>query len=83
MAFLVKHKKTIVMLLALVFVFSMSALVFADDGTDVAAALGDSMGTLKDDALSAIATVAPYGIAIMGAFLVWRYGVRFFKSISG
>ena len=72
------------MILALVFILSMSALVFAEDGgTDVAAALGDSMGTLKDDALSAIATVAPYGIAIMGAFLVWKYGVRFFKSISG
>ncbi len=82
MTFLGKHKKTIVTLLALVFVFSMSVLVFAE-GTDVAAALGDSMATLKDDALSAIATVAPYGIAIMGAFLVWRYGIRFFKSISG
>ena len=70
------------MILALVFVLSMSALVFAE-GTDVAASIGESMGTLKDDALSTIATVAPHGVAIMGVFLVWRYGMRFFKSISG
>ncbi len=78
-----KHKKMIIMVLALVFVFALSAFVFAE-GTeiDVTAALGDSLGGVKDDALNAIVTVAPFGIAIMGAFLVWRYGIRFFKSLS-
>lgn len=79
-----KHKKTVIMILALVFVFALSAFVFAE-GTgpiDVTEALGESLGGVKDDALNAIVTVAPFGIAIMGAFLVWRYGIRFFKSLS-
>ncbi len=38
---------------------------------------------IKSDALSAIATAAPYGIAIMGAFLTWKYGINFFKTIAG
>lgn len=82
-----KHKKMIIMVLALVFVFALSAFVFADGGDagteiDVTAALGDSLGGVKDDALNAIVTVAPFGIAIMGAFLVWKYGINFFRTLS-
>ena len=78
-----KHKKMIIMVLALVFVFALSAFVFAE-GTeiDVTAALGDSLGGVKDDALNAIVTVAPFGVAIMGAFLVWKYGINFFRTLS-
>jgi len=42
------------------------------------------------DALQGIATsitdvlgaIAPLAIGVVGVFLVWRYGMRFFKSIS-
>lgn len=45
-------------------------------------AMKTALESVQADVLTAIATVAPVGIAIMGAFLVWRYGLRFFKSIS-
>lgn len=45
-------------------------------------ALTTALTTVKTDALSALAAVAPLAIAIMGAFLVWKYGVRFFKGVS-
>lgn len=53
-----------------------------DASSSVTASMGPAMEGIKTDALGAIATVAPYGIAIMGAFLVWKYGIRFFKSIA-
>lgn len=29
-----------------------------------------------------ITSIAPIGLGIAGVFLVWRYGMRFFKSVS-
>lgn len=49
---------------------------------DVITAMTTALNAIKTDALSAIAAVAPIAISIMGAFLVWRYGTRFFKSLS-
>lgn len=48
----------------------------------VETAITTALDGIKSDALSTIAAVAPIGIAIAGAFLVWRYGMKFFKSIS-
>lgn len=59
---------------------STCVATFAEDTTTTA--MGTAMGTVKSDAISAIGTVAPYGIAIMGSFLVWRLGVKFFKSLA-
>lgn len=55
--------------------------VFLTTG-DVSTAIVTALEAIKTDALATIAAVAPVGIAIAGAFLVWRYGMRFFKSIS-
>lgn len=41
-----------------------------------------ALTTVKTDALSVLGAVAPVAIAIFGAFLVWRYGIKFFKGIS-
>jgi hypothetical protein len=46
-------------------------------------AMVTALTAIKTDSLGAIADVAPIAIAIMGAFLVWKYGVKFFKSIAG
>ncbi len=46
------------------------------------AAVTAALEVVKTDALGVISSVAPIAISIMGAFLVWRYGVRFFKSLS-
>jgi hypothetical protein len=48
----------------------------APEGMDTA------LTSVKDDALAALAVVAPVGIAILGAFLVWKYGIRFFKGLA-
>ena len=49
---------------------------------DTTAAMKTALAGVQTDALTAIATAAPYGIAIMGAFLTWKYGLKFFKSIA-
>ena len=46
-------------------------------------ALTTALTTVKTDALSALAAVAPLAIGITGAFLVWKYGIKFFKKIAG
>lgn len=46
-------------------------------------AMTTALTTVKTDALSALAAVAPLAIAIVGAFLVWKYGISFFKGVAG
>jgi len=50
--------------------------------TGVSGSMEAALNAVKADALDVIATVAPIGISIAGAFLVWRYGMKFFKAIS-
>lgn len=45
-------------------------------------AITTALSTIATDAISTIGEVAPIAISIMGVFLVWRYGLRFFKSVS-
>lgn len=50
--------------------------------TEGITAMTTALTTVKGDALDALAAVAPIAIGIMGAFLVWRYGIKFFKSLA-
>lgn len=77
-----RGKKIVTLILSLVVVFSLAAVSFAEGVGDVSDGIGDALETVQGDVLNVIKTVAPYGIAIMGAFLVWRYGLKFFNSIS-
>lgn len=45
-------------------------------------AMTTALNAVKTDSLAALAAVAPIAIGIMGAFLVWRYGAKFFKSLA-
>jgi hypothetical protein len=45
-------------------------------------AMKTALQGVQTDAIATLGDVAPYGIAIMGAFLVWRYGIKFFKGLS-
>lgn len=77
-------KKSKIYVGALVAIMSIVATMiscFAAD-SEVVTAMGTALAPVKTDSLGALATVAPYGIAIMGAFLVWKYGIRFFKSLA-
>jgi hypothetical protein len=72
--------KMFVTSLCMAIVLSVSVGVFADDGTTTA--MTTALTSVKTDSLAALAVVAPIAIAIMGAFLVWRYGIKFFKSLA-
>jgi hypothetical protein len=45
-------------------------------------AMGTAMGTIKDNIIAALGVVAPVALGIFGAFLVWKYGQKFFKGIA-
>lgn len=46
--------------------------------TDVTNALESVAG----DITGVLGAIAPVALGIVGVFLVWRYGMRFFKSLS-
>lgn len=46
--------------------------------TAVISALTD----IANEITSVFTSIAPIGLGIAGTYLVWRYGLRFFKSIS-
>lgn len=60
----------------------MGLALLAGEAGNVAQTMGTAFQGIQSDAMSAISTVAPYAIGIMGAFLVWKIGSRFFKSVS-
>ena len=63
---------------------AMAVPCFAED--PVTPTIGETIGTtltpVKIDALGALTAIAPVAICIMGAFLVWRFGVKFFKRLA-
>lgn len=51
-------------------------------GTGAVSSMGSAFEPIKGDIIAGLAAVAPYAIAVLGAFLVWKYGVKFFKHLS-
>lgn len=45
---------------------------------DITTALTETAGTIT----GVLGSVAPIALGIAGVFLAWRYGMRFFKSLS-
>lgn len=45
-------------------------------------AMTTSFTAVKSDSISALAIIAPIAIGIMAAFLVWRYGKKFFTGLA-
>lgn len=45
-------------------------------------ALTTALNVIKTDIVSVLAIVAPIAIGILGIFLVWKYGMKFFKGLS-
>lgn len=57
--------------------------VFADEGgASTATAVTTALKTTATNITSSLNAIAPIGLGIAGTFLVWRYGMRFFKSLS-
>lgn len=76
-----KLKKYVVGIGTSAMVLSAGGTVFATTGgssTAVVSALETTAGQIT----STFASIGPIALGIAGTFLVWRYGMRFFKSIS-
>ena len=60
---------------------------FAEEPGSAGASVADTMGTaftaVQSDFTATVAKIAPIAIAIVGVFLVWKFGLRFFKSVTG
>jgi len=85
--FVSKHKRAVSMLFAFAMVFAMAIPAFAtgESGGDSAAitsAVSTGLQGVQTQAMSLIATILPYALAIMGAVLVVMIGIRVFKSVA-
>lgn len=45
-------------------------------------AIVTALTSVASQATSVLSSVAPVAITIMGAFLVWKLGIKFFKGLS-
>lgn len=63
-----------------VILLTASNTVLAAEGSSEAVVT--ALEKVATDITSTIAAIAPVALGIAGTFLVWRYGMRFFKSIS-
>lgn len=66
----------------LALMMAMAVPAFASGSPDIPGAVSTALATVESDALTLIATVLPYALAIMGAILVVTIGVRAFKRAS-
>lgn len=55
---------------------STMALTRAGEGVSTA------LTTIAGDITGTVGTVAPIAIGIVGVFLVWKFGMKFFKDLS-
>ena len=51
--------------------------------TGITTAVTGALTTVQSDALSMIASVLPYALAIVGAFIVVKLGIKAFRQVSG
>lgn len=51
--------------------------------SSVASTMATAFGTVQSDFNATVAAIAPIGIGITAVFLVWKFGLKFFKSITG
>lgn len=56
----------------------MTLSASASPGNAVATALT----TIATNITNTINSVAPVAVGIVGVFLVWKFGIRFFKSVA-
>ena len=45
-------------------------------------AVATALTTIATNITNTISAVAPVAIGIVGVFLVWKFGIRFFKSVA-
>ena len=83
MKFIRNHKKSLCMLFALVMCLALAVPAFAEStSSGITSAVSTGLQAVQTDALSLIATILPYALAVMGAVLVVMIGIRVFKSVA-
>ena len=45
-------------------------------------AVATALSTIATNITNTISAVAPVAVGIVGVFLVWKFGIRFFKSVA-
>lgn len=45
-------------------------------------AITTALTSVQTDVLAALAAIGPIAIAILGVYIAWRYGIKFFKGLS-
>lgn len=62
-------------------VLGAGGTVFAET-TGTSSAVTTALQSTATEITSTISAIGPIALGIAGTFLVWRYGMRFFKAIS-
>lgn len=57
----------------------MNEMVVYSAATD---SITDSLSSLAGQVTGAIGEIAPIAVSIMGVFLIWRLGTKFFKNFA-
>lgn len=55
----------------------------AGGGSSVADTMGTAFTAVQTDFTATVEKIAPIAIGIVAVFLVWKFGLRFFKSVTG
>lgn len=61
---------------------SVAVPCFAEE-SGVASTMATSFGKVATDFNATVDVIAPIGIGITAVFIIWRLGLKFFKSITG
>lgn len=80
---LLKGKSIKTMALSLCLMALSAPMAFASEPTSASAGITTAMGGVKTEFEATVAGVAPIAVGIVAIFLVWKYGIKFFKSITG
>lgn len=48
----------------------------------VSAAMTSAVTSMQGNVLGALTLIAPIALTILGVFLAWKYGIKFFKGLS-
>ena len=74
-------KKMMFIITSLVMTLTYSAMAFAAANQDIVDAITTGVGDVKTTAIDVIGAVAPVAIAIMGAGIAVKVGLRWFRSL--
>lgn len=76
-----KKKISLSAILGSVMVMASGMSAFAAEGGQSEAVTG-ALQTVATDVIATITAIAPVALSIVGIFIVWKLGMKFFKTIS-